>query len=296
MKIIYFFNLLVCLGSVSAQTTAQNLKTNADGNTLLWEISGNGITKPSYLFGTFHLLCKEDIHFSDACKQAIAGSHEVYLELDMDDPATVFGAIKLMSMKDKRKLKDLYTPEAYERVVSFFKDSMQTSIGMFQNMKPFFLVALLYPKMMPCDAISGVEQEIMSIAKENDKEIKGLETMAFQAAVFDSIPYEKQAEELLHAIDSMDKSKKYFALMNQAYKEQDMKEIEKLVFDKEFGMEGNQEILLDGRNKNWVNQLKPIMKDNAVFVAVGTGHLVGENGLINLLRKEGYTVSPLENK
>ncbi|MGB4845812.1 MAG: TraB/GumN family protein [Ferruginibacter sp.] len=296
MKIIYFFNLLVCLGSVSAQTPAQNLKTNADGNTLLWEISGNGITKPSYLFGTFHLLCKEDIHFSNACKQAIANSHEIYLELDMDDPATVFGAIKLMSMKDKRKLKDLYTPEAYERVVSFFKDSMQTSIGMFQNMKPFFLVALLYPKMMPCDAISGVEQEIMSIAKENDKEIKGLETMAFQAAVFDSIPYEKQAEELLHAIDSMDNSKKYFALMNQAYKEQDMKEIEKLVFDKEFGMEGNQEILLDGRNKNWVSQLKPIMKDNTVFVAVGTGHLVGENGLINLLRKEGYTVRPLENK
>jgi len=61
-------------------------------------------------------------------------------------------------------------------------------------------------------------------------------------------------------------------------------------------MQDNQDILLNDRNKNWVGQLKKIMKKEAVFVAVGAGHLVGEQGLIALLRKEGYNLRPIENK
>ena len=54
--------------------------------------------------------------------------------------------------------------------------------------------------------------------------------------------------------------------------------------------------LLDDRNKNWVGQLKNILKEKNIFIAVGAGHLVGKNGLIELLKKEGYTVKPLLNK
>jgi uncharacterized protein YbaP (TraB family) len=294
MKLFFCISMILIVNYCFAQTG--NLKSNTDDNTLLWEISGNGLSSPSYLFGTFHLLCKEDIHFSTALKQAISNSHEVYLELDMDDPATLLGGIMLMNMKDGKKLKDLYTEDEYKRVASFFKDSLKTPIGLFQGMKPEFLVALLYPKMMPCNSVSSVEEAVMQIAKAGDKEIKGLETMAFQASLFDSIPYEKQADELLNAIDSMERSKIYFGLMVNAYKDQQMKEIEKILNDPEFGMEENQDILLDKRNKNWVVQLKPIMKKEPVFVAVGTGHLIGKAGLIALLRAEGYVVRGLENK
>ncbi len=296
MKLLYFFCMIFSLGTAKAQSNESKLKTNADDNTLLWEISGNGISAPSYLFGTFHLLCKDDINFSTALKQAISNSKEIYLELDMDDPATLFGGITLMTMKDGKKLKDLYTPEEYKRVSDYFKDSLQTPIGLFQGMKPEFLVALLYPKMMPCNAVSSVEEEIMQLAKAGKKEIKGLETMAFQASIFDSIPYEKQAEELLDAIDSMEKSRIYFGLMLAAYKNQQLNDIEKIINDPAFGLENNQDILLDDRNKNWIIQLKEIMKKEPVFVAVGAGHLTGKAGLIALLRAEGYTVRGLENK
>lgn len=84
--------------------------------------------------------------------------------------------------------------------------------------------------------------------------------------------------------------------MVTAYKEQRIKELESLMKNENFGMETNQDILLDKRNKNWVEQLKSIMKKEPVFVAVGAGHLPGETGLIVLLRKEGYKVRPLENK
>lgn len=294
-----FFSFLLILGMpvfCSAQSAPASLKTNASDNTLLWEVSGKGLPKPSYLFGTFHLLCRDDIRFSNSLKQSVQIATEVYLELDMDDPAMILSSLTLMTMKGNKKLKDLYTEAEYKRVVDYFKDSMQTPIYLFQTMKPFFLVALLYPKMMPCPTVSSVEDEIMKLAKQNGKEIKGLETMAFQASVFDSIPYEEQAAELLKSIDSMALSKKYFDSMVMAYKEQRINELGSLMKNEDFGMESNQDILLDKRNKNWVEQLKTIMKKEPVFVAVGAGHLLGETGLIALLRKEGYKVRPLENR
>jgi len=294
-----FFSLLLILfipSLCNAQPGPVKLKTNADDNTLLWEISGNGLSAPSYLFGTFHMLCKDDIKFSNPLIQALNNSNEIYLEMDMDDPATLFSGLMLMNMKQGKKLKDLYTADEYKRVSDYFKDSMQTSIGLFQTMKPYFLMAMVYPKMMPCKSISGIEEEIMKLAKEKDKEIKGLETMAFQASLFDSIPYETQAAELLNAIDSMANARIYFDSMIVSYKSQQMNEIERLLNSKEYGAVENQDILLDKRNKNWVAQLKLIMKKKSVFIAVGAGHLIGENGLIALFRKEGYKVRPIENK
>jgi hypothetical protein len=169
-------------------------------------------------------------------------------------------------------------------------------LSMMQGMKPYFLIAMLYPKMMKCKTASGVEEELMKIAKENKKEIKGLETMQFQASVFDSIPYEWQAKELLKNIDSFPYYKKEFDTMVMQYKSQQLSAMEKLMSKSELGSEKFNDFLLTKRNINWVAQLKNIMNKKSLFVAVGAGHLVGNKGLINLLRKEGYTVEPLMNK
>jgi hypothetical protein len=289
--------ILVLVSTCSnAQTPAPLLKTNHNDNSLLWEISGKQLSAPSYLFGTFHLICKDDIPIGKQLKLAVQSANEMYMELDMDDPATMLGGLMLMSMKGDTTLKSLYTEAEYKKVETFFSDSLHTSIGLFKKMKPFFLSAMLYPKMLPCKTMSGVEEELMKLAKEDKKQIQGLETMAFQAAVFDSIPYQQQAKELLKTIDSLDEYKKYFANMVQVYKKQELKQIETLFNDNEFGMQDNQDILLYKRNANWVMQLKKIMANESVFIAVGAGHLVGEKGLIALLRKAGYTVRPLENK
>ncbi len=203
MKLIKLFVASMLFYSCTAQNNAVKLKTSPNDNTLLWEISGKKLTAPSYLFGTFHLICKEDIPFGRQLKTAVQLAKEIYMELDMDDPATMMGGLFLMNMKNDTTLKKLYSEAAYKKVDDFFKDSLHTPLTLFQKMKPFFLMAMLYPKMLPCKTMSGVEQELMKLAKESKKEIRGLETMAFQASVFDSIPYEKQANELLKAIDSL---------------------------------------------------------------------------------------------
>ena len=79
-----------------------------------------GLSKPSYLFGTFHLMCKEDIHFSKELKQAVKNAEEVYFEMDLDDPANTLGAMFVMNMKDGKSLKDLYTEDEYKRLNKFF--------------------------------------------------------------------------------------------------------------------------------------------------------------------------------
>ena len=84
--------------------------------------------------------------------------------------------------------------------------------------------------------------------------------------------------------------------MVHVYKSQQLTAMQELFNKSEFGMEEHQDLLLDNRNKNWVTQLKTIMQKQPVFVAVGAGHLVGENGLIALLKKEGYKLRPLLNK
>ena len=296
MKFIKVLGAMLFFYSCNAQTKQTKLPASPDNNTLLWEVSGKGLKSSSYLFGTFHLMCKEDIRLSDQLKQAVSNSELMYLEMDMDDPSILLGGFLMMNMKDGKKLEDLYTPEEYQKVNAFFKDTLHMPLGMLQRTKPFFLAAMLYPKMMPCKSVSGVEEELMKLAKEQKKEIKGLETLEFQSAVFDSIPYEEQAKELLKSIDSMSSYQQYFDKMINVYKAQQLQEIEDLFKDSEFGMENHQDILLNNRNKNWVTQLKTIMSAGSVFTAVGAGHLVGKEGLISLLKKEGYTLKPILNK
>ncbi|MDO9375347.1 MAG: TraB/GumN family protein [Ferruginibacter sp.] len=296
MKFLKVLGAMLFFYSCNAQTKQVKLTTSPDNNTLLWEVTGNGLKTASYLFGTFHLMCKDDIHLSEQLKTAMSNSELLYLEMDMDDPSILLGGFMMMNMKEGKKLEDLYSPEDYEKLNVFFKDTLHMPLTMLQRTKPFFLAAMLYPKMMPCKSVSGVEEELMKIAKQQKKEVKGLETLEFQAAVFDSIPYEEQAKELLKSIDSMSTYKLYFDKMIKVYKAQQLQEIENLFKESEFGMENHQDILLNKRNKNWVTQLKTIMSAGSVFTAVGAGHLVGEEGLISLLKKEGYTLKPILNK
>jgi uncharacterized protein YbaP (TraB family) len=290
-------SFLICFGVAGCNAQKEYpFARQKNNNTLLWRVSGNGLQHPSFLFGTFHLMCKGDINFSSQLKEAIKASDEIYMELDMDDPSTLLSGMFYMNMKDGKKLSDLYTPEEYKKLQTYFTDSLNMPMMLLQSTKPYFLVALLYPKMINCPTPAGVEEELLQIAKENKKEIKGLETMQFQASVFDSIPYEWQAKELLKSIDSFSVYKKEFDEMMILYKNQQLDSMQNMLVKSEFGMEKYEDLLLNDRNKKWVKKLKEIMKNESLFVAVGAGHLTGEYGLLSLLKKEGFTVEPLINK
>lgn len=287
--------LVITSASCAGQPAPAFTKIRGE-NTLLWQVSGNGLRKPSFLFGTFHLLCKDDIVFSDQLTSAMRYSDDVYMELDMDDPSILMGGFLYMNMRNDKTLKDLYNAEEYAKIEHYFNDTLHTPLFMLQKAKPYLLIALLYPKMLKCQTFSGIEEELVRLAKENKKEIKGLETVQFQSSVFDSIPYELQAKELIKNIDSFPQYAVAFDSMKHAYLNQDMKLLEKGLKESEPDMAGYEDILVSRRNVDWVKQLATTMRNRSVFVAVGAGHLMGDKGLIALLKKKGYLVEPLKNK
>lgn len=273
---------------------------NKDNNTLLWKISGNGIDKASFLFGTIHMLCKEDAFLSNNLVSAIEKADRVYLELDMDNLFEMFGAMTKMKMNNDTTLADLLTAEEYKRVKEHF-ESKKTMLpfSMLETYKPLLASSLLMEGGIGCDEQVAMEQLIMEEAKKNGKRIEGLETMAYQMSVFDSIPYKMQAQELLKSISIGDKDTdgdKEFSELMKAYKDQDLEKLGYMITKSDAGMMQYQDVLLNNRNRNWVEKLKILLKEKSLVIAVGAGHLPGETGVINLLRKAGYKVTPVENK
>jgi len=289
--------LLVCITFCNLLMGQPFSKTdyNKDNNSLLWEISGKDIKQPSYLLGTFHLMCKEDIHFSENLLKAFKYSSALYLEIDLDDPTNTFRSLKYMYMNEGVTLSKLLDSLQYKKVQKFFSDSLRMSMMMIEKMKPAFSSSLVYPFMMTCKTTDGIEMELIKKSKVQQKETYGFETIEFQASVFDNISYKDQAIELYNMIDSIDIYKMNFIKMLSLYKSQRLDEIEKS-FDDEPGFEEQKDVLLTNRNKNWVSQLKNILPESNIFIAVGAGHLAGEQGLIQLLKNEGYTLRPIYNK
>lgn len=293
------FSSLFLFGLIALSSCAQKEKENGD-NTLLWKISGNGLDKPSYLFGTIHMICSEDAVLSNNMKKAIRNCDEVYLEVDMDNLFEMVGVMGKMKMLGDTTLRDLLNEADYTKVKTYFesKGSM-LPFSMLEKFKPMLAASTLEQGDMPCDNPSAMEQVIMEEAKANDKKIKGLETMAYQAGVLDSIPYKLQAEQLVSYIDSANAgadSKKMMDEMFDAYRRQDLKKLEQLMVESDASMSGFTDIMLFHRNQNWVKKLKDLLPAKSLLIAVGAGHLPGEKGVISLLRKAGYTVTPVDNK
>jgi len=286
---------------VSFLSVAALGQDNKENNTLLWKISGNGLEKPSYLFGTIHMLCADDAGLSKNMKRVISECDEVYFEVDMDNMFEMLGAMGKMKMTGDTTLKDLLSKEDYKKVKDYFeKNSSMLPFYMLETFKPMLAASLLEQGSLPCENMAMMEQVIMEEAKEYDKKIKGLETMAYQAGVLDSIPYKLQAQQLVEYIDNTtkgdDKDDKQLKQMFDAYRSQDLKKLETLMVETEAGMSRFIDILLYHRNMNWVTKLKGLLPKKSLLIAVGAGHLPGEKGVINLLRKEGFKVTPVDNK
>ena len=288
-------SLLMALTSVIAFSQGKNEKT------LLWQVSGNGLEKPSYLFGTIHMICSEDAVLSDSLINIIKNSDQVYFEVDMDNLFEMLGVMKKMKMRGDTTLADLLSKNDYARVKDYF-EAKQTLLpfDVLETYKPLLAASLLMEPGSNCKSSEAMEEVIMKEAKANQKRIKGLETMAYQLSIFDTIPYKMQALQLVKYVDAAktgkdDDSKEYDKLLN-AYKDQDLSKLEEITKASDIGISSFTDILLYNRNRNWVEKLKDIMPDRSLLIAVGAGHLPGDKGLINLLRKAGYTVKPIANK
>ncbi|POY36243.1 TraB/GumN family protein [Solitalea longa] len=265
-----------------------------ESKSLLWKISGNGITQPSYLFGTIHLICENDFIVSPAVETSVKNASQVYLEIDMDDPNLNAQMQQYMKMANGQKLQNVLKPDDYKVVSRFFKDSLGVNVDFFNDTKPMLLYSFVLIKMMNGCNIKSYEQAFVEMAKKQQKEVKGLETVAQQMSFIDQISAEKQGDDLVKAIKNYPVYRTYFTKLINVYKEQDIEGLQKLFSDPEFGTSENEnETLIYNRNKTWIEQIKAIALKQPTFFAVGAGHLAGDSGVIKLLRNQGFKVEPV---
>jgi uncharacterized protein YbaP (TraB family) len=279
--------ILALLTIFSTQVEGQNLE-----NTLLWKISGNGLKEASYLYGTIHITCDDKL--PPKAVKAMNETKQLYLELDMDDPALQQSMMGGMMMKEGKTLTSLSSAEDFAVVDDFLKKQLGYSAQMFNTIKPFMISAMLYPKMIDCE-MKSIEGSLMTLSKEQNEEILGLETVQEQLAVFDAIPYDIQMNELVKTAKSnLDNDKTEMDLMLKTYKSEDINAMVNLMKESENEITSKfEEVLLTDRNKKWIPKIEAIAKETPTFFGVGAGHLGGENGVIMLLKKAGYTVQPV---
>lgn len=265
-----------------------------EDKSLLYEISGNGLSQPSYLYGTIHVICKDDFVMTEATKKKFSETQQVYLEIDMDDPKMMPDMMKSMYMTDGSTIKTLLSEPDYQKVSQFFKDTLKMNIGTMDKMKPFVLSSMSITKLLSCP-VQSYEETFMKMAKTENKEILGLETIQDQFGAIDKMGMKKQADIMLvKLVENWNDGKQEIKQLITDYKNQD---VEALLADMEKSKSMDADFendLLVTRNQNWIPKIQQITKEKPTFFAVGAGHLGGKKGVIALLRDAGFTVKAVK--
>lgn len=265
---------------------------------LLWEVSGNGLKQPSYLFGTYHILKDSYLNQQPKIKSAYEKADGVVVEMVVDSSAMLSMAMRALMLDTS--LPKLMSEADYKLVAAAFKKATGYDIGMFNQMKPIVTATML--------SLSQVEKEgdalkqfsgqpidlyFASDGKKRGKTITALETMEEQMTfLYDHDSVQKQAEQLVQMVKEENTIQQSAQDLTKLYLNQDLAGMYKL--SEAYGSKfGDMTYLVDERNQNWMKRLPGLLALRPTFVAVGALHLAGPAGLIELLKKQGYTVKPI---
>jgi len=286
-KYILILFLFVGLGAQAQKS----LKTN----TLLWEISGNGLKKPSYLFGTYHFAGKAFLDSMKNVNAKLASSDIVIGELLLNDSQLPQKLMPFMQLKDTT-LNKILTGEEYSVVANYLQEISGYDLKFLNGMNPaavqMMILQFTAPKTIGKDN-PALDIYFQDYATAHKKKILGLETIEDQGKTLFGGTLERQKEQLLDNIKNKEKYKKQGEDLYQFYIHQNLEAIKNLFAKKDGYTEEEFERLIKNRNQIWVAELPEMIKNESAFIAVGVGHLVDKWSLITLLKEKGYTVKPI---
>ena len=276
---------------------------------LLWKVTGNGLQKPSYIIGTYHLA---DASFADSIKglkTALDASEQVYGEIimaDMTSPENMQKMQAAMMLPDGQTIDKLYNADEMARINALVKSVLGVELTnpmvmqQLGKLTPYALQTqlgvLIYMKKHPVfNPNNGFDSYFQKEAAAKGKGVGGLETFDFQInTLFKSTTMERQKQLLLCLADNLEFTEEQTENIIKAFFAQDLDGIEKAMDAKMNntcdGTPEEKETLIYARNDNWMKQMPEIMKQKSTLFAVGAGHLPGERGLLAQLKKAGYTV------
>lgn len=270
----------------------------AQENTLLWKITSSDGKTSSFLFGTYHILGSDYLNENQKVKAAYMASKAVVVETEID--STQMMAVAMKGMMIGKSLKGLMDSTDYSLVKSELEPALGMDLAQLDQFKPV-LISIMYSlalaqELTPDEMTFGgmpIDQYFAVNGRKIGKEINTLETSMEQADIlFNGQSVEEQIEDLVELAKDKSEVEKMTREVIQSYINQDLKRMFE-VANKMEESSGDLDALLDDRNERWIGLLKPILTKGDAFIAVGALHLPGEKGLIELLEKEGYTLSPV---
>ena len=263
----------------------------AQGNSMLWKISGNGLKNDSYLFGTVHMLCPDDFEIKQKCLDALNSSEKIVFEVDLTKPENL-QKIQTFTAPQPDFIKN-FTESDIKSMDSILV-AQQLSIKILDYVSPVTVMSLFAMKGFNCPdptKLKSFETELAGIARTKGKPIGELETVDFLFNLLKDLITPKL---FMESVFQLDQYPALTAKMVTAYKNENLSELTELIQDPIWMTAEQKEKLLNGRNVNWTTIIPNLIKDQGCFIAVGAGHLSGEKGLISLLREKGYRVTAIE--
>jgi uncharacterized protein YbaP (TraB family) len=264
-------------------------------NPPFYRITHAGSPDTSYLFGTFHLLEASYVDTMPRLMMALRHADIVVGELVMD---SAVDGDALQGLLSSAPLDSLLTKTEYRLVAKAVKKYAPVPMMLLNYAEPIVVYAIImegmYAESHPENHKTGVPMDLyfQQVAKDSGKSVLGLERVDDQEQVLDSIPMKEQVDDLMELVRH---PKSATAQMNHMLADYHQGKISEILDDPSFGSFSPTEMasMLYDRNRKWLDTLPGILGHHHAFIAVGAGHLAGDEGLVTGLRKMGYEVVEL---
>ncbi len=261
--------------------------SNAFSQSLLWEITGKNLSKPSYLYGTVHIKDKRAFEFNDSVFVKLNACDQFAMEL-IETPELMAAIEKEIMLPEGETLDQLFTKKELEKVNEAFKASTGIDVSVVNSMKPIAVMMMIMEIKEQHDMDMIVDDYLYEYALKNNIPTKSLEGLEAQLPLFEFYT----PKVVMKYINDLDKADAWMESMIQAYQKADLKKLDELQWSDETHFSMLEEILIK-RNYSMQDSMEVFMKEGATFFAVGAGHLPGKEGLIQLLKNDGYQVEPI---
>lgn len=279
-----------------------------NGTGLFWKVEKEGI-KPSHLYGTMHITDPRVLNLSTSVKTAIDSSDTVVIEtLDLLDPQKAQAAVLMNPGLTMFTDGSTLTSSMSKEDAAFVEEELKArgiAISLVAKFKPWMIMSLVAVSdcetTRKAEGVQILDFQIIEQAKVGGKNIKGLESITEQLSAMASLPIDFQIRGLLETLQLGDLNKDVMETMISLYADQKIGLITPAIkaIATELGQEdindesfGDFEAkIITERNYLMAERSEPILQEGNAFIAVGALHLPGEEGVIELLRERGYTVT-----
>ncbi|MFT4969857.1 MAG: hypothetical protein ACI9O4_001608 [Chitinophagales bacterium] len=266
-------------------------------NALLWEISKKRV-KTSYLYGTIHSQDQRVIHLAKGALPFLYQC-DAYAGEIMLDPNDAFAAFPFLIEKNKTKrCKSVFDKDQYEQIEELVKESLgKEMLLVLPFMSPYMTALMLsIPPSMTENSEAFLDVYFQGKADSMGHELISLETLASQFAYIQKIEISAQKNYLLEFLEEKEDIDSSFEEILLMYLAEDLAAISQELINARQEDPLFTDEFMKSRNQIHFQGMIAAMKKQKTFTAVGAAHLPGELGILNLLRQEGYRITPVSLK